>query len=909
MRKLLNFLFIIQFLISTGIMGELQAQTWEPGVGPYGGDIRAFANNDTYIFAGVGLLQYGKGVFRSADGGISWTPVNNGFPTSPYGKTIYGMLTLGPYVFASTFSNYTNTPPLGSIYRSADNGNNWVQLPVIYSGEQPPSVFATDGIAIAAGNPAGCRVSVDSGMVWEIRSTFPGTSVKNVKALTFSGGFLYAGLSNGKVYRSSNYGVTWLEHSTGLSTGGQVQALTTDGTDVFVGKTNGICRLINNGNTWTIENTGLPTNARNITSLAIKGDYVYASGTLVTSGIYRSPVQGQVQWVKVSDGLPEQMIRNLHVVNDNLLAGVASLGIFQTSDDGANWAGTNEGLTGYSTLRLTKSQDTILFVTMNEDMVFRSIDRGNTFEPLGKQENYVRGANSAGPLQYDGAIFLSHFSSSYASYDNGNSWTLTGEGVLGNNNVFYAANDKIYAGCGCVGGVYYSTNKGADWNPTTGIVHPLGYAPSVKVIDGNETRLFAGTLHGMFYSDNQGINWLPVSPALPETEITGIVVSGNKIFAGTGGNGIYKSDNNGNSWTQINSGLGTLTIQSLVISETKLFAGTPIGVYCSENEGLTWFAYNEGYPMLPNIITLTVMDNQLLSNYMTTGDEALYVRTLSGTPPSQPGPISANATPCVGSEESYSIEMVAGVSYSWHFPSDWTIVSGGNTNIVTVLVGSVSGIALVTPSNGWGVGPAQFLLVNPTACALDKTLTLTSVYLEGLYSGPGQMNQASDEYGAHYGAGIADAVTVELRNAADYATIAYSTTANLSTSGAITLSVPSAHSGSYYITIRHRNSVETTTASPVSFSGTTVGYAFNAANKAYGDNLVLMASGDYAIFCGDVNQDQLIDASDMAPIENGAAQAAMGYLVEDCNGDGLVDGSDLQIAENNAAMAIGAILP
>lgn len=895
-------------MIVSGMLCHVKGQAWEPWAGPYGGDITAFTKNEAYVFASVGLSAYGKGVFRSADQGTTWEAVNSGFPSTVNGKTIYGMIALGPYVFASTFSDYTNVPPLGGIYRSMDNGDNWIQLPVIYSNEQPPSVFATDGVAIAAGNPSGCRISVDSGMVWAVRSSFPGTSVKNVRALTFSGGFLYAGLSNGKIYRSSDYGGTWMEHSTGLSAGGQVQALTTDGTDVFAGKTNGFFRLVNNGSTWTTENTGLPTNARNITSTEVCGNYVYASGSLVTSGIYRSPVQGQIQWVKVSDALPEQVIRKLISVDDVLFAGVASLGIFKTSDNGANWSETNEGLTGYSTLRLTKSQDTVIFLTTNEDVVFRSFDGGVTFEPLAKQENYVRGANSAGPLQYDGAIFMSHFSNSYVSYNDGNSWVLTGEGVISNNNVFYADNGRVYAGCGCPGGLYYSTNKGVDWNATTGIFHPLGYAPTVKAIAGNETRMFAGTLTGLFYSEDLGLTWLSLETVIPQIPISSIAVSGNKVFAGTQ-NGVYKSVDNGNTWVLANTGLGILDIQSLVISESKLFAGTPIGVYCSENEGVNWIAYNEGYPMVPNITTMVVVENHIFSNFRTTEDEAMYARVLSGTPPSQPGPITGNDLPCIGAQETYTVNLVSGVTYTWQLPAGWSIVSGGNTNAVTVTVGSGSGIILVTPSNAWGAGPAQYLMVNPTTCATDKTLTLTSVYLEGLYSGPGQMNQASDEYGAHYGAGIADEVTVELRNAADYATIAYSTPANLSTSGAITLTVPSVHSGSYYITIRHRNSVETTTASPVSFAAATVNYAFNTANKAYGDNLVLMSGGDYAIFCGDVNQDQLIDASDMAPIENGAAQAAMGYLVEDCNGDGLIDGSDLQVAENNAAMAIGAILP
>ncbi|MBK6966730.1 MAG: hypothetical protein IPH20_23240 [Bacteroidales bacterium] len=54
--------------------------------------------------------------------------------------------------------------------------------------------------------------------------------------------------------------------------------------------------------------------------------------------------------------------------------------------------------------------------------------------------------------------------------------------------------------------------------------------------------------------------------------------------------------------------------------------------------------------------------------------------------------------------------------------------------------------------------------------------------------------------------------------------------------------------------MRHRNSIETTTAAPVSFAGATVNYGFGGPAQAYGGNLLLMAGGFYAIYGGDVNR-------------------------------------------------------
>ena len=66
-------------------------------------------------------------------------------------------------------------------------------------------------------------------------------------------------------------------------------------------------------------------------------------------------------------------------------------------------------------------------------------------------------------------------------------------------------------------------------------------------------------------------------------------------------------------------------------------------------------------------------------------------------------------------------------------------------------------------------------------------------------------------------------------------------------------------------------SLETTTASPVSFASNNITYSFDLPSKAYGGNLCLMIYGKYVIFSGDVNQDGTIDISDMTPVDNDAS--------------------------------------
>jgi len=192
----------------------------------------------------------------------------------------------------------------------------------------------------------------------------------------------------------------------------------------------------------------------------------------------------------------------------------------------------------------------------------------------------------------------------------------------------------------------------------------------------------------------------------------------------------------------------------------------------------------------------------------------------------------------------------------------------------------------------------------------SKRLNLASILLEGLYNGSGMMRKTHDAFGEHFGGDTADVINVELHKASDYSTIKYSAThIGLSTSGVASVTVPGIYNESYYVTIKHRNSIETTSATTVDFSGATISYAFNTRLKAYGNNMGLMIDGTAVIYTGDVNQDRLVDGSDLNEIGNLNNVFAIGYLVEDINGDGLVDGSDLNITGNNNNAFISAILP
>lgn len=190
-----------------------------------------------------------------------------------------------------------------------------------------------------------------------------------------------------------------------------------------------------------------------------------------------------------------------------------------------------------------------------------------------------------------------------------------------------------------------------------------------------------------------------------------------------------------------------------------------------------------------------------------------------------------------------------------------------------------------------------------------KTLNL-KLFLEGLYTGSGAMRQASDASGPHLPAGIADHITIELHDASNYATIVHNVIdTSVGTDGTMTLTLPVSLNGSYYVTIRHRNSIETTTPAALSFTGSVINHDFTTGvTQAFGENLKLIGSVS-VIFTGDVNQDGTVDTGDMIPVDNDSFNYSTGYITSDVNGDGTVDTADMLFIDNNSANYVGTSHP
>jgi len=259
------------------------------------------------------------------------------------------------------------------------------------------------------------------------------------------------------------------------------------------------------------------------------------------------------------------------------------------------------------------------------------------------------------------------------------------------------------------------------------------------------------------------------------------------------------------------------------------------------------------------------------------------------------------------------------------FPPGATTTSGlqityvsYNTSVATIVSGNIhivaAGSAIINASQAgntlWNAATSVSQTLTVSGIVTDKTLNLTSVMLEGLYNGSGTMRQAWNESGPQWPPGVADHITVELHSATSYSTVVYYVAdVPLSTVGTATVSILAAYDGSYYITIKHRNSIETTTAVPISFSSGIINQSFGTQANVYGGNLGESIDGYYLIYGGDVNQDGFVDTQDYVGVDNDSYNYVSGYLATDSDGNGTIDTNDYILIDNNNYNYIGTIHP
>ncbi len=292
--------------------------------------------NASQLFAGTD-----HGVARSADGGATWqqnstaSATDSGEASAILAQTVLS-LALEP---GNPAVLYAGTSGHG-VFKSSNGGNSWTTNSTGL-GNLTVSALAVDPNSITtvyAATDAGVFRSVDGGTNWFASSGgLGGNAVRDLAMLPQLPGTIYAATANG-VYRTSNNASNWNSFNTGMANLAALVIAVAPGAAtvsnvLYAGTAAGLYRSADSATNWVLVN-GAGTNllsGTNVTALAVDAAAVYA-GT--TNGLFKS-VDGGANWSAASTGLTAKNVRALAFDPQSptkLYAGVRGVSTFGGKD-------------------------------------------------------------------------------------------------------------------------------------------------------------------------------------------------------------------------------------------------------------------------------------------------------------------------------------------------------------------------------------------------------------------------------------------------------------------------------------------------------------------------------------------------------------------------------------------------
>jgi hypothetical protein len=243
-----------------------------------------------------------------------------------------------------------------------------------------------------------------------------------------------------------------------------------------------------------------------------------------------------------------------------------------------------------------------------------------------------------------------------------------------------------------------------------------------------------------------------------------------------------------------------------------------------------------------------------------------------------------------------------GVSFNGTAATNFTVDNSGQIT-ATVPVGTTTGPVTVAVGQCSATSSGNFTI------GTNAALNLTA-YMQGYYSGSGIMTSVLSNQGVSLDPNEVDTITVELYDGATGATLEASAKGVILTDGTVSLSLPATVVGNdYYIAVKHRNTVATWSAAAVTF-GATTSYDFTtAASQAFGDNMIEIETGVFAMYTGDINQDEFIDPFDYPAFDLDNINFESGYKATDLNGDGFIDPFDYPTFDINNINFVSSVHP
>ncbi len=609
--------------------GFAATSSWS-GNGPCGGYIASLAVAPTdplIVFAGTSA-----GVYKSVDGGHSWTGPVTGIPL-----TLVGGIAIDPSDPARVFAAVGELPgDVGSwgVYRSTDSGATWARLLASateiqnygYAGlPTAVTVDYRDGKKIYVGNFDGLVLrSSDGGDTWAGASARdPDVTVIEVSRTS---GSIYACANS--VNRSDDGGRTWTELPMGCFWSLTILPTTPD--TILVGDLggSGIHRSTDAGRTWAPSNDGLPSGPiglcnkcyQIVSALACDRD----NSSLVYAGFYGDGVytssDGGKSWLRGPDGVPpDARVMSFAFRPKTALIGTGDGGVYAAGEDTAT--PSNRGLNASIVHGLALTPSSEILAASNSGL-FRSSDGGASWKlALAPNPSTITPGVWSHPTVHGLLFAATFYGGLLRSDDDGQSWDLVvPEGYYWG--VSYLSFDprnpgRIFAGTvsnpdrldGVV--ILESADFGSTWTAVK-VVSGIG---TVLWIGFDDSIVYAHTdAVGLYRSTDSGATWVYVDfTAWPGVCWGAQAVVLNpwgeqRIYTASGeGRVICQSDDSGTTFHRISGDLSAFGLTALVADPSRpgtFFAASEFApdffgfnsVLVTSDYGATWSELSVGFP-------------------------------------------------------------------------------------------------------------------------------------------------------------------------------------------------------------------------------------------------------------------------------------------------------------------------
>jgi hypothetical protein len=682
------------------------------------GAIAIAPSNPNIIYAGTGesnnsrLSFYGRGVLKSTDAGATWTLM---------GSSVFDRHTISSVQVDPTNSNVVFVAVAGAgqngvgggtgIYKSIDGGGTWTNTTASISTTDFYSDVQIDptnsqNVYMAIGTLTGVSVcgvykSTNGGASWSLAGNFPGgVTIGNTKiAISRSSpGTVYASVigtgqagsstygSGFRVFKTIDAGATWAPTTATPPnwTGTQgwydtaISVSPSDPNVVFLtgsAGTNSMLRSINGGASWSDFHTG--GNTPHVDHHAAAFD---ASGRLLDAndgGLWRLPTPAtSTSWVNLNGNLNTIQFLGIaqHPANINIAFGGSQDNGTERFNDGLNWTqveGGDGGDVNISPNNNNRVYHIAPVASFGSSSWFRRSDDGGTTW-VSKVNGITSSASAAfyAPFVIDPNSFagsdrlLLGTNQVYESTNNADSWTaLSTPGLNGwTTSVAMSAlavaktnANTIYAAAG--NSLYVTLNHGATWTNRSisgsGNISDLAvsrFDPQIAYATHDE---FGGG--HVFRTIDGGAQWTDISSNLPNLptytiEINPVYQTPDHavLYVGTD-NGLYVTTNGGASWSPMAAGLPHVQVRDVEYDPAVgiLAAGThgrglwelsvpvPVGIWTGLGDNASWVDANNWsantIPGPANDVLISVLSNPLItatdpvSVRSVTSDEALSI--------------------------------------------------------------------------------------------------------------------------------------------------------------------------------------------------------------------------------------------------------------------------------------------